>query len=359
MITAEAVINLKALSDNYDNLKARCKGNKLIAVIKGDAYGHDAVKVATALPQADMFAVSRIEEAIELRDANIKQPILLLEGCFCQTDLELASRHNIHTAIHCESQLADLQNAHIDTPINVWVKVDTGMHRLGVQPEELDDVVSRIEASGKASTPVGFMSHFCCADDLSSPTTQKQLEIFLACTRHHPGPKTLANSAGILYWDTSIFDYSRGGIALYGVSPNDNVPIATLGLKPVMTLKTKLIAVRKHRANEPVGYGETWTSERDTTMGVVAMGYGDGFPRNAPAGTPVYINGRRVPICGRVSMDMITVDLGPNCTDKVGDNVEFWGNHLPIETVAIHLGTISYELLIKLTKRVHKTFIER
>jgi alanine racemase len=356
MITAEAVIDLKALSDNYNSLKNKC-GKPIIAVIKGDAYGHNAIKTALALPQADMFAVSRIEEALELRENNIIKPILLLEGCFCAKDLRLAALHEFHTTIHCEEQLVDLQTTPLDKPLAVWLKLDTGMHRLGVQACELHDYVKQIEATGKLSGPVGFMSHFACADDLESYTTPAQIKLFLEQTTQYPGPKTLANSAGILYWPDAHLDYMRAGIALYGICPNQNETGSDHGLRCAMTLNSKLIAIRKHHAKQPVGYGASWVSPRDTYIGIVAMGYGDGYPRTAPAGTPVYLNGRNVPISGRVSMDMITVDLGPEMQDCVGDTVEFWGPHLPIEQVANAIGTISYELIIKLTKRVHKRFI--
>ncbi|MDC0612512.1 alanine racemase [Vibrio sp.] len=358
MITAEAIIDFKALKHNYQKLKSLCEGQKVVAVIKGDAYGHNAVKTAQALAHADMFAVSRIEEAVELREAGIPQDILLLEGCFCADDLKIAAENNFHTAIHCEEQLQDLEQTDLSKPVHTWIKLDTGMHRLGVQPFELPDFVARVEATNKLAGPVGFMSHFSSADDKSSDKTERQLDIFLKATGPYPGPKTLANSAGILYWETSHFDYCRGGIALYGISPTEGETGAELGLKPVMTLQTKLIAVRKHEAHQPVGYGETWSSSRDTYMGVVAMGYGDGFPRSAPAGTPVFINGRIVPISGRVSMDMITVDLGPDAKDKVGDIVEFWGNNLPVEKVAEAVGTIPYELVIKLARRIKKTYLD-
>ncbi len=359
MITAEAVINLKSLSDNYDRLKQQCENRSVIAVIKGDAYGHNAIKTAQTLAQADMFAVSRIEEALELRAAGIHQPVLLLEGVFCQRDLEIAASEGFHTAIHCQEQLEDLRQANINTPISVWLKLDTGMHRLGVQPYELSDYVGQIHATNKLAGPVGFMSHFSCADDLDSLTTKRQIELFLSQTAPFPGPKTLANSAGILYWPNSHLDFQRAGIALYGISPNEEQVGKQHGLKPAMTLKSKLIAVRSHHANQPVGYGETWSSQQDTSIGVVAMGYGDGYPRSIPEATPVYINGREAPIVGRVSMDMITVDLGPHALDCVGDDVEFWGENLAIEKVAKHIGTIPYELTIKLTQRVHRRYISQ
>jgi alanine racemase len=352
MITAEAVIDLEALSQNYTTLKQRGGDQKMIAVIKGDAYGHGAISVAKALPTADMFAVSRLEEAIELRDAGILQPILLLEGCFCAADLQTAAKLKLHTSIHCLEQLEDLEKSVLHAPLPVWLKIDTGMHRLGVQTSEVANYVTRIEHSEKNLGHVGFMSHFSCADDQTSTTTQQQIDNFNTATAGYPGPKTLANSAGILYWTESQFDAARCGIALYGISPNDDELASELGLTPVMTLQSKLIAVRPHQAGQPVGYGQTWTSPRDTMMGVIAMGYGDGYPRIVPAGTPVYINGRIVPISGRVSMDMITVDLGPNATDKVGDCVEFWGKNIPVAHIAKAAGTIAYDLVIKLTKRV-------
>ena len=357
MITAEAVIDLQALRHNYQFIKNRCKSDKLIAVIKGDAYGHGAVRVAKALDCADMFAVSRIEEGIWLREAGITQSILLLEGCFCTEDLQLAAKEGFQTVIHHPEQLEALEKTKLEKPIKTWLKLDTGMHRLGVHAEEVDDYVSRLQACGNVDGEPGFASHFSCADDLSSTTTIAQLDRFLTMTGSYSGEKTLANSAGALYWPDSHFDYVRAGIALYGISPDENQAGTEQGLKPAMTLNSKLIAVREHKAQNPVGYGEIWTAEKDTRIGVIAMGYGDGFPRLAPEGTPVWVNGRIVPIVGRVSMDMLTVDLGADAADKAGDPVEFWGQNLPVEQVAKYIGTIPYELLIKLTPRVYRTYL--
>ncbi|SJN54340.1 Alanine racemase, biosynthetic [Vibrio ruber DSM 16370] len=358
MITAEAVIDLNALRNNFALLKSHCDSDtKVIAVLKGDAYGHNAIQVARALPNADMFAVSRIEEAIELRSADILQPILLLEGCFCPEDLQLAAQLSLHTTIHCIEQLQDFEQTPLTQHTSVWLKLDTGMHRLGVQADEINTYVTRLEKSGKIAGNIGFISHFSCADIPSSHTTPAQLERFKTQTQAYQGMKTLANSAGILYWPESHFDAVRAGIALYGIAPNVDEIGQHHHLTPVMTLQSRLIAVRRHQANQPVGYGENWTSDRETYIGVIAMGYGDGYPRSAPNGTPVYINGRIVPISGRISMDMITVDLGPDATDQVGDCVELWGQHVPIEQVAKLVGTIPYELVIQLTRRVARTFI--
>lgn len=358
MITAQANIDLNALQHNYLHLKQLSGNQKVIAVIKGDAYGHGAVQLAQALPCADLFAVSRLEEAEELRAAGIQQPILLLEGCFCAQDLQRAAQMQLDTTIHCIEQVRDLENSELENPLNVWLKVDSGMHRLGVQPYEVSDFAERIQRTGKLKSELGFISHFCRADEIAQPTTSRQLQCFIDATQAYPGPKTIANSAGILFWTESQFDVARAGIALYGISPSADHTGADHNLKPVMTLNTRIIAVREHKAGQSVGYGETWQSDRDTKIAVIAMGYGDGYPRCAPNGTPVWINGRLVPIAGRVSMDMITVDLGPDAQDQVGDVVEMWGAHLPIETVATHVGTIPYELTIKLTPRVNRRYSE-
>ncbi|MDX1301391.1 alanine racemase [Photobacterium sp.] len=357
MVTAEAVINLQALHHNYQRLKRYCPNSKLIAVLKGDGYGHGASQIAKALPAADMFAVSRLEEALSLRADGIQQPILLLEGCFCSEDLIIAAEQNLQTVVHHPEQLAALESMQLTRPIKTWLKVDTGMHRLGVHPDELSGYVARLQACDNLDGEPGFITHFSCADEPDSTTTLDQLHRFEKLTRAFPGEKTLANSAGVLFWPNSHFDQVRSGIALYGISPKRNGSGAKQGLRPVMTLRSRLIAVRSHQLGEPVGYGEIWTSPRNTKIGVVAMGYGDGYPGSAPEGTPVWVNGRIVPIVGRVSMDMLTVDLGPNADDKAGDSVIFWGtSELPIEKVATHIGTIAYELVIKLTGRVFKHY---
>lgn len=242
-------------------------------------------------------------------------------------------------------------------PIKTWVKIDTGMHRIGFNEQQLAVVMRSLEKHTNVKGNVGFVSHLSCADDPSSSSTNKQIEQFLKITAPYKGEKSLANSAAILHWSSAHFDVARAGIALYGISPFANSIGRDYGLKPVMTMRSKLIAIRQHKAEQPVGYSERWFAEEDTHIGVVAMGYGDGYPRSASNGTPVWINGRLVPIVGTVSMDMITVDLGKDATDKVGDCVEFWGNNLPIEVVAEKADTIPYELTIKLTKRVYKTFI--
>lgn len=357
MFTAKAEINLNALVHNFNMMKACSPRSKIIAVVKGNAYGHDAAIVAKTLKQADAFAVARIEEAITLRQAGITQPIILLEGCFCREDLEIASRNQLQPVIHHAGQLADVISAPLLQPLRVWLKIDTGMHRIGVFPDQVAHYVAQLSHSQNVIGDVGFVSHFYQADELSQPTTLQQLETFIRATAGFPGEKSLSNSAGVLYWSDAHFDWIRPGIALYGISPRSDSTGIAEGLQPVMTLKSSLIAVRSHKAGESIGYSGHWVAEQDTRIGVVAMGYGDGYPRMAPTGTPVLVNGRKVPVVGRVSMDMMTVDLGSDSHDQVGDEVVLWGNGLPAEEVARHIGTIAYELVIKITGRVQREII--
>jgi alanine racemase len=357
MLTAKAEIDLNALQHNFNVIKQHSPRSKIVAVVKGNAYGHDAAKVATTLFNADAFAVARIEEAVSLRQAGITKPVILLEGCFCASDLQIAAKQQFQPVIHNAGQLADILSSSLAAPIKVWLKIDTGMHRIGIYPEQVAHYVNQLSHSANVAGDVGFVSHFYQADELSSPTTLTQLERFIQATSPYPGDKSLSNSAGVLYWSDAHFDWVRPGIALYGISPRAESNGVDEGLLPVMTLKSKLIAVRQQKTGEIVGYGGHWKAERDTCIGVVAMGYGDGYPRMAPAGTPILVNGRKAHIVGRVSMDMMTVDLGPDSQDQVGDEVTLWGTGLPAEEVARHIGTIAYELVIKMTNRVERQFL--
>jgi len=358
MLTAEAVIDLTALQHNFKRLQGKCPTAKMAAVIKANAYGHGAVAFAQALPNAQAFAVSRLPEAVELREAGIPQPVLLLEGCFCNEELKTAADLGFHLMIHNETQLLALEESVLSQPVQVWIKVDTGMHRLGITPAILDSYYQRIKASGNAKSEIGFASHFHSADEYQPEATLAQIACFEKATQGYPGPRSLSNSAGILHWPNAHYDWLRPGIALYGIVPRVDACGSDEGLRPVMTLKSKLISVRAHKKGDAVGYSHNWVAQQDTYIGVVAMGYGDGYPRTAPNGTPVLVNGRKVPLVGNVSMDMITVDLGPDARDSIGDEVIFWGEGLPAEEVARHVGTIAYELVIKLTGRVKKTYIK-
>lgn len=359
MKAATAFINLDALEHNLEQIKRQAPNSKVMAVVKANSYGHGLRHIAVHANGADAFGVARIEEALQLRACGVVKPILLLEGFYSPGDLPVLVTNNIQTVVHCEEQLAALEQAELETPVVVWLKVDSGMHRLGVRPEQYNAFVSRLKACRNVAKPLRYMSHFGCADELNKPTTNEQTELFLSLTQGCEGERSLAASAGLLAWPESQLDWVRPGIIMYGVSPFSDKTALQMGYLPVMTLKSHLIAVRDVKAGESVGYGGTWTCEQDTKIGVIAIGYGDGYPRTAPNGTPVWVNGRKAPIAGRVSMDMLTVDLGPGATDRVGDEAILWGNDLPVEEVAGHIGTIAYELVTKLTSRVEMEYSSR
>ncbi|EEX93413.1 alanine racemase [Vibrio orientalis CIP 102891 = ATCC 33934] len=352
MKAATAYINLEALQHNLELIKQQAPNSKVMAVVKANSYGHGLRHIAKHAQGADAFGVARIEEALQLRACGVVKPILLLEGFYSQGDLPVLVTNNIQTVVHCEEQLQALEQAELETPVVVWLKIDSGMHRLGVRPEQYSEFVTRLKACRNVAKPLRYMSHFGCADELDKSTTNQQTELFLSLTEGCEGERSLAASAGLLAWPDSQLEWVRPGIIMYGVSPFNDRSAQELGYQPVMTLKSHLIAVRDVKAGESVGYGGMWTSQRDTKVGVIAIGYGDGYPRTAPNGTPVLVNGRKAPIAGRVSMDMLTVDLGPDASDKVGDEAILWGNQLPAEEVASHIGTIAYELVTKLTSRV-------
>ncbi len=355
---ATAKISSYALKHNLEVIKQKAPHSKIIAVVKANAYGHGVVFVASTLEQhVDCFAVARLEEALALRSNGIIKPILLLEGFFDEKDLPILAVNNIETVVHNREQLDALKCATVPSPIKVWLKIDTGMHRLGVSLDEVDCFYNELKKLPQIQPHLGFVSHFSRADELDSDYTQLQLNRFLSATQDKQGERSIAASGGILFWQESHLDLIRPGIIMYGISPTDIVG-SEFGLTPVMNLTSSLIAVRNHKKGEPVGYSGLWTSPRDTKIGVVAIGYGDGYPRDAAEGTPVYLNGRIVPIVGRVSMDMLTVDLGPDSQDHVGDEVILWGKELPIETVAKYTGILSYELITKLTPRVITEYVD-
>ncbi|MGR5503814.1 alanine racemase [Vibrio sp. DNB22_10_4] len=358
MKAATAHINLEALAHNLACIKQQAPDSKIMAVVKANGYGHGLRHIAKSAQGADAFGVARIEEALQLRASGVVKPILLLEGFYSPNDLPVLVTNNIQTVVHCYEQLEALEQAELEVPVVVWLKVDSGMHRLGVREEQYQEFVERLHRCDNVAKPLRYMSHFGCADELENPMTKQQIELFLSLTEGCNGERSMAASAGLLEWLPSQLDWVRPGIIMYGVSPFGDKTAAEMGFKPVMTLKSHLIAVRDVKKGESVGYGATWTSERDTKVGVIAIGYGDGYPRTAPNGTPVLVNGRKVPIAGRVSMDMLTVDLGPDALDRVGDEAILWGEELPSEEVADHIGTIAYELVTKLTSRVDMSYSE-
>ncbi len=342
MKAATAVINRRALRHNLQQVRAQAPDSKVIAVVKANAYGHGLLETACTMEDADCFGVARIGEALALRSGGLVKPILLLEGFFEAADLPVLVVNHIDTVVHSIEQLEALEQADLSHPIKVWMKLDTGMHRLGVRIDEAEAFYQRLSCCHNVEQPINLISHFSRADEPAVETTQQQIERFMAFVADKSGEKSIAASGGVLLWLQAHLDWVRPGIMMYGVSPMVDKTAADFNLIPAMTLKSSLIAVRKHKVGESVGYGGTWSSERDTCLGVVAMGYGDGYPRSAPTGMPVFINDREVPIVGRVSMDMITVDLGPACQDKVGDEVILWGSALPVEK---NCGTLWHQCL--------------
>jgi alanine racemase len=357
MRPARAVIDLQALRHNYQ--LARDTANaKALAVIKADAYGHGAVSVAQALEsQADGFAVACIEEALELRKAGIRAPILLLEGFFEADELALIVEHDFWCVVHSLWQVDVIEQASLAEPLNLWLKMDSGMHRVGIHPSEFQAAHQRLLSSGKAAKVV-LMSHFARADELDSARTDEQVAIFQSARPGLPAEISLRNSPAVMGWPTVPSDWVRPGIMLYGATPFDQPQSVADRLQPVMSLESRVICVRDLPAGEPVGYGGTFIAERSMRIGVVAMGYADGYPRQAPTGTPVMINGHRSQLLGRVSMDMLCVDLTDVPGSGLGSDVELWGKNILISDVAAHAGMIPYQILCNL-KRVPRLYSGR
>lgn len=356
MKTALAQVDLSALKHNLAQVKKLARRSKVMAVCKANGYGHGLVKVAQALDDADAFGVARIEEAHKLRSAGIIKTIVLLEGFFEAKDIASIAVNQFETVVHSEQQLRELEQAaalyKIDRPIKVWLKIDTGMSRLGIDLSQVESFISRLKACPCIHPEIILMTHLACADELGNDYNQYQLAQFQQASSAYSFAHSIANSAATMVLESARQDWVRPGIMLYGVSPIERETGQDRNLKPAMTLSSQLISVKTIKANTNVGYGSTWQSSQQTQLGVVAIGYGDGYPRHAKNGTPVLINGRIVPLVGRVSMDMITVDLGSDATDKIGDTAILWGEGLPIEKVAESADTIAYEILCQLTSRV-------
>lgn len=347
-----ALVDAGALKHNLQQVRQRTPRARVMAVIKANGYGHGLVWVGRTLNgTADAFGVSSVEEGMQLRDAGVAQPICLLEGFFTADELPLLARHHLEPTIHQDEQLKVLAQASPALNLSVWLKIDTGMHRLGFAPECVPDVLQQLRRSPSVAN-VRLMSHFARAEIASDPDTKSQIDRFLALNRDLGLEASLANSAGILAWPHSHFDWVRPGIMLYGVSPLEQQTAVQLDLKPVMTLQTSLIAIHTRRKGEPIGYGGDWRCPQDMPIGVAAIGYGDGYPRHAAPGTPVLVNGTRVALVSRVSMDMITLDLRSQPQANVGDPVVLWGQGLPVEEVAKSAGTIAYEPLCHVTERI-------
>lgn len=350
---ARALLSARALRDNLAEVRRLAPSAKIMAVVKANGYGHGLEWVARTLSTADAFGVACPEEGIQLRAAGIEQPICVLEGFSDPSEIPLLTQHRLSAAIHHETQLGVLEQDGYTAPLSVWLKIDTGMHRLGFTPAETPAVLARLKAC-RCVTEIRLMSHLANADRLQDVTTRAQIDCFKRLTNGVALERALANSAGVLAWPESHMDWVRPGIMLYGASPLEGT-VAGVRLAPVMTLVTALIAVKRYRQGDAIGYGGDWRCPEDMPVGVAAIGYGDGYPRHAPSGTPVMVNGVRAALIGRVSMDMITLDLRTQPAARVGDPVMLWGPGLPVEEVAERAGTIAYELLCHVTERIPRT----
>lgn len=353
-----AHINLDALRHNFSLARQYAPDQKIMAMLKADAYGHGAPGCAQALEsQTDAIAVAFIDEALALRKAGIKKPITLLQGIFDQQEIELACQNQLDLVILHAEQAHMLESAEISCRLRIWLKFDSGMHRLGFSADEYAYWYERLNKHPNVSE-VRLMTHFSCADEPENPVTAEQEKFFDKVTKGIDTTYSLANSAAIMAWPSTRRDWVRPGIMLYGVCPFADWRKNHRDLRPVMTLKSVIISTRKLQAGEAVGYGGSWVAPDDCRIGVVSIGYGDGYPRCLPFGTPVLVNGQRVPLVGRVTMDMVTVDLSGLDDVKVGDEVTLWGEGLPVEEIAELANTIPYELLTGISKRVPRLYSE-
>jgi len=352
-----AVIHTQSLQHNLKRAREFAPSSKVMAVIKADGYGHGITSVASSLKDANALAVASIDEALQIKQAvPDSPPICLLEGVFRIDELNEVVASGFTLVLHNEEQIRYLESSSAAKPVSVWLKIDTGMNRLGIDAHSFEDFYRRLE-SCSAVSEIGLMTHFACADDAKNSMTATQLQQFVHVIEGKTAARSAANSAGIVQWPDSHFEWVRPGIMLYGGSPVQDKSASELGLKPVMSLESELVALHPVKKGQSVGYGATWIAERDTTIGVVACGYGDGYPRHARGGTPALVNNQRQPLVGRVSMDMITVDLGDQPRAKIGDPVVLWGEGLPVDEVAASADTISYELLCQVTRRVEREVV--
>ena len=345
-----ATISAAALAHNLTVAQRHAGGAKVWAVVKANAYGHGVERAARALAAADGFAVLDFQEALRLRVAGVAKPILLLEGFFKPADLELLARHRLTPVIHNPEQVEMLKDAPLGGEIDVYLKVNSGMNRLGFGVEGLRPAYNAIRMHPQVKH-ITFMSHFADADGASG--VKGQLEWFDELTKpFEVQSRSIANSAALLRFPEARGDWVRPGIMLYGCSPFADRSAEQLGLKPAMTLTSEIIGTQHLAAGERVGYGFSYEAVGEMTIGIVACGYADGYPRHAPSGTPVLVNGQRARIVGRVSMDMISVDISDIADAYIGSPVTLWGEGLSADKVAASAGTLSYELLVKLTARV-------
>ena len=354
-----ATIDLAALRHNVGQARRHAPRAKLMAAIKADAYGHGAVPVARALAEhVDSFAVAALEEALVLREAHVRAPVALLEGILSSEEVKLCLRHELQVVVNDHWQLALLEQLPQGARVSLWLKLDSGMHRLGFPLEDVPGLWRRVQARPEWEF-CGWLTHLACADEPANPMTREQVAAFAQALQGLPGARSIGNSAGLMAWPEARADWVRPGLMLYGASPLPDSTGEAVGLRPAMRLTSRLIAVRRYRKGVAIGYGGAYRCPEDMPVGVAAVGYADGYHRALPTGTPVLVHGQRVPLVGRVSMDMITIDLRAVPQAQVGDPVTLWGAGLPVEEIAARAGTVAYELLCGLTQRVRFVHTEK
>ena len=355
LINCQAHIDVEALRHNLQQVRKRALHSKVLAMIKSNGYGHELLAVAKALQDADGFGLARLQEAKALREAGITTPMVLMEGFLSEEELQLVCRYNFSVVLHQQWQVELLLARPISEKIKVWLKIETGMHRLGLMPQQAHDYYAQLKQCPWIDNDIGLMTHFACAEEVHNPLTRKQLQSFDAITAELSGEKSTANSAAIITNKNSHRDWVRPGLMLFGVSPIAEQSALDLNLRPVMTLTSRLIAKRELNKGAAIGYGSSWRCPETMAVGIVAAGYGDGYPREVSSGTPVLLRNKLCSILGRVSMDMISIDLRQCPEANIGDTVTLWGRGLPVELIAEHANTIPYPLLTGVTKRVDYT----
>ena len=351
-----ATIHLAALRGNLRRVRELAPRSKVMAVVKADGYGHGLERVAKALRDADAFGVASIADGERIRNAGLSNRVVVLSGLDDPADIPQLVRLGLDAVVHHESQLAMLERAGPHAPIRAWLKLDTGMHRLGFAPSKAADAHARLRACAGVDPDIVVMTHFANSDVVGDPITNEQMARFAAAVKPLAAARSLANSAGVLGFRDAHADWVRAGGVLYGVSVIDGRTGADDGFAPAMTLSTKLVAINDVARGERIGYGGTYTCPEDMPVGVAAIGYGDGYPRLASASTAMLVRGRLAPVIGRVSMDLVTLDLRGHRDAVVGDRVVAWGRGLPVEHVASAANTIGYELICGMTRRV--SFVE-
>jgi alanine racemase len=355
--SAIAILSTENLLHNLRVLKQRAGSAKVIAMVKANAYGHGIRSVALRLEgHADLLGVASIDEALILRQVGVGTPIILMQGVFERGELPVAAEHDFHVVFNNAAQLKWLGDLSLSRPLTAWIKINTGMGRLGFKMEDARCAYEMLFEDKNTLKPIKIMSHFACADEIDHPLNQMQIQNFKEFSANIQTELSLANSAAIFNFPQYSFDYVRPGIALYGVSPIKSKLAADYGLKPVMLLRTNLVSVQYLPKGSTVGYMASYTCPQDMFVGIAALGYGDGYPISAKTGTPVIVNDARCSLIGRISMDMMAVDL-TNCPNaKLYDSVTLWGDNLPIEEVAKHTADITWSMLTGVQHRVKFTW---